>query len=227
MEVENRSINPVNIWMVEDNSRYRKSLAAIINATEGMICSEAFSTCEEAFKKMDGDHYPEVILLDIGLPGISGIRGIQKFKSYSPDVHIVILTIYEDNDTVFDALCEGASGYLLKDSSQEKIIESIKEVLSGGAPLNMRIAQKVLHLFSRIKTKKIDYGLTNREEEILKHIVSGLTKQQIADKLFISFHTVNTHIKNIYKKLEVSTKAAVVSKAYRENLFNFNSNTTS
>lgn len=225
MEKVDRNINPVNIWMVEDNSHYRKSLAAVINATEGMICSETFSTCEEALKNMDGGNYPEIILLDIGLPGISGIKGIQRFKSYSPAIHIVILTIHEDNDTVFDALCEGASGYLLKDSSQEKIIESVKEVLSGRAPLNMRIAQKVLQLFTRLNTKKTDYGLTNREEEILKHIVSGLTKQQIADKLFISFHTVNTHIKNIYKKLEVTTKAAVVSKAYKENLFYSNSKT--
>ena len=169
---------------------------------------------------MEKEVYPDVILLDIGLPGMSGIKGIQKFKSYSDEIHIVILTIYEDNDTVFDALCEGAHGYLLKDSTQEKIVESIREVLSGGAPLNLRIAQKVLQLFSKIKTRKSDYGLSDREKEILQYIVSGLTKQQIADKLFLSFHTVNTHIKNIYKKLEVNTKAAVVSKAFRENLFN-------
>lgn len=206
--------------MVEDNSRYRKSLATVINNTDGMECSEMFSTCEEAFERMEIASIPDVLLLDIGLPGMSGIKGIQRFKSYSSDIHIVILTIYDDNDTVFDALCEGASGYLLKDSSQEKIVESIREVLSGGAPLNMRIAQKVLQLFSKIKSKKPDYGLTEREKEILQYIVSGLTKQQIADSLFLSFHTVNTHIKNIYKKLEVSTKAAVVSKFYKENLSN-------
>ncbi len=211
---------PINIWMVEDNSRYRKSLVAVINNTPGMYCDQAFSACEEAFDAMEVEAHPDVILLDIGLPGMSGIKGIQKFKSYAPDVHIVILTIYEDNDTVFDALCEGASGYLLKDSTQDKIVDSIREVLAGGAPLNMRIAQKVLQLFSKIKIKRdTNYGLTEREKEILQYIVAGLTKQQIADKIFLSFHTVNTHIKNIYKKLQVTTKAAVVSKAFNENLF--------
>lgn len=216
---DNIDTAPINIWMVEDNSRYRKSLAAVINNTDGMTCTEAFSTCEEAITAMEDELYPDVILLDIGLPGMSGIKGIQKFKAYSSRIHIVILTIYDDNDTVFDALCEGASGYLLKDSTQDKIVESIREVLAGGAPLNMRIAQKVLQLFAKLKIKKSDYGLTDREKEILQYIVSGLTKQQIADELFLSFHTVNTHIKNIYKKLEVNTKAAVVSKAYKENLF--------
>ena len=209
----------INIWLVEDNSRYRKSLAAVINSTPGMESSMTFSTCEEAISAMETETLPDVILLDVGLPGMSGIKGIQQFKSLSPKTHIVILTIYEDNDTVFDALCEGASGYLLKDSTQDKIVESIREVLAGGAPLNMRIAQKVLMLFAKLKTKETNYGLTDREKEILQYIVSGLTKQQIADKLFLSFHTVNTHIKNIYKKLHVTTKAAVVSKAYKENLF--------
>jgi len=209
----------INIWLVEDNSSYRKSLAAIINSTPGMISSIAFSTCERALKAMETEPFPDVILLDVGLPGMSGIKGIQKFKSYSADIHIVILTIYDDNDTVFNALCEGASGYLLKDSTHDRIVDSIREVLAGGAPLNMHIAQKVLKLFAKINTKKTNYGLTEREKEILQHIVSGLTKQQIADKLFLSFHTVNTHIKNIYKKLQVTTKAAVISKAYKENLF--------
>ncbi len=184
-----------------------------------MVSTGAFSNCEDAFVEMENEVYPDVILLDIGLPGMSGIKGIQKFKSLSPQTHIVILTIYEDNDTVFDALCEGASGYLLKDSTQEKIVESIREVLAGGAPLNMRIAQKVLQLFAKLKTNETNYGLTDREKEILQHIVTGLTKQQIADELFLSFHTVNTHIKNIYRKLHVTSKAAVVSKAYKENLF--------
>ncbi|MCB8995114.1 MAG: response regulator transcription factor [Bacteroidales bacterium] len=217
--IEPSESSPINIWMVEDNSRYRKSLASVINNTPGMQSTMSFSNCEDAFLAMETETFPDVILLDIGLPGMSGIKGIQKFKSFDPTIHIVILTIYEDNDTVFDALCEGASGYLLKDSTQDKIVDSIREVLAGGAPLNMRIAQKVLQLFSKLKIKKTNYGLTERETEILQHIVKGETKQQIADELFLSFHTVNTHIKNIYKKLEVNTKAAVVSKAFTENLF--------
>jgi len=157
-------------------------------------------------------------MLDIGLPGMSGITGIEKFKTISPSTQILILTVYDDHDNVFDALCAGASGYLLKDSSPEKIIEAIKEILAGGAPMNMKIAHKVLDMFTHLKPKKNDYGLTEREKEILQFIISGLTKQQIADKLFLSFHTVNTHVKNIYTKLHVSTRAGVISKVYKENL---------
>jgi len=209
---------PIDIWLVEDNSRYRKSLAAVISGAPGMVCTHAFPSCEEALEVMK-DEVPDIILLDIGLPGMSGIKGIRQFRDLAPGIHIVILTIYDDNDTVFDALCEGASGYLLKDSTQEEIVSSIREVLAGGAPLNMRIAHKVLQFFARSKPRRPDYGLTERELEILQYIVSGNTKQEIADKLFLSFHTVNTHIKNIYKKLHVSTKAAAVSKVFKENLF--------
>ena len=189
------SINSICIWVVEDNLRYRKTLSGLINRTSGMVCPQAFARCEDALKVLEKESPPDVIMLDIGLPGMSGIVGIEKFKLLSPKVHIVILTVYDDNDKVFNALCAGASGYLLKDSSPEKIIDSIREVLAGGAPMNMQIAHKVLEIFSSFKTKKSDYGLTEREKEILQYMVSGLTKQQIAESLFLSFHTVNTHLK--------------------------------
>lgn len=208
----------IEIWIIEDNVSYRRTLLGLIERTKGMTCSQVFSSCEEAIKKFEDAGAPEIILLDIGLPGMSGIQGIEKFKTLSPQTHILILTVYDDNDNVFEALCAGASGYLLKDSSPEKIIESIKEVLAGGAPMNMKIAHKVLEIFARFKTKKIDYGLTEREKEILQQMVAGLTKQQIADKLFLSFHTVNTHLKNIYNKLHVNTRSGAVSKVYKENL---------
>lgn len=207
-----------SIWLVEDNVQYRKSLAGLISSTDGMICSQALGTCEDTIAVLLKESPPEVILLDIGLPGMSGIKGIEKFKEISPSTLIVILTVYDDSDKVFDALCAGASGYLLKDSPPEKIIDSIKEVLAGGAPMNMKIAHKVLELFAQFKKKKADYGLTDREKEILQHTVAGLTKQQIADKLFLSFHTVNTHLKNIYTKLHVNTLSGVVSKVYKENI---------
>lgn len=208
----------VNIWLVEDNLRYRKSLAGLINGTPVMKCNHSFTSCEEAIEMATQEISPEVILLDIGLPGMDGIKGIEKFKEIYPSTLIVILTVYDDSDKVFDALCAGASGYLLKDSSPEKIIDSINEVLAGGAPMNMKIAHKVLELFSKFKKKKPDYGLTEREKEILQQIVFGLTKQQIADKLFLSFHTVNTHLKNIYNKLHVHSISGAVSKVYKENI---------
>jgi len=209
---------PITIWVVEDNLRYRKSLSGLINRTPGMQCPRTFASCEEALMVLYTDRTPKVILLDIGLPGMSGIEGIEQFKQLLPAIHIVILTVYDDNDKVFNALCAGASGYLLKDSSPDKIITSIKEVLAGGAPMNMPIAHKVLEMFAQFKPKKSDYGLTDREKEILQHMVAGLTIQQIADKLFLSFHTVNSHLKNIYTKLHVNTRSSAVSKVYKENL---------
>jgi DNA-binding NarL/FixJ family response regulator len=207
-----------NIWLIEDNLHFRRTINGLINQTPGMKCSNAFETCEEAISKLETEFPPQVILLDIGLPGMTGIEGIEKFKILSPSTHILILTIYDDNEKVFDALCAGASGYLLKDSSPDKIIGAIEEVLSGGAPMSMQIAHKVLEIFSNLKPKKNDYGLTDRENEILKLMVSGLTKQLIADQLFLSFHTVNTHLKNIYVKLHVNTKSGAITKAFKENL---------
>jgi DNA-binding NarL/FixJ family response regulator len=174
--------------------------------------------CENAIKEEMNNCFPDVILLDIGLPGMNGIKCINKIKEIEKNIHIIILSVYDDNDNLFNALCEGASGYLLKDSSPEKIVASIKEVQLGGAPMSMTIANKVLKMFSGFKPQKKDYGLTEREEEILQLIVDGLTKHQIADKLFLSFHTVNTHIKNIYSKLHVHTKSGVITKVFRENI---------
>lgn len=210
--------NQINIWLVEDNLSYRKTLTGVINRTPGLFCDHAYSSCEEAISRLNTEPFPNIILLDIGLPGMSGIEGIEKFKKITPETHVLILTVYDDNEKVFNALCAGASGYLLKDSTPEKIVDSIEEVLAGGAPMNMQIARKVLKMFSNLKPKKKDYGLTEREKEILQFLITGLTKQQIADKLFISFHTVNTHLKNIYNKLHVNTKAGAITKAFRENI---------
>ncbi|MBU0473620.1 MAG: response regulator transcription factor [Bacteroidetes bacterium] len=210
--------SPINVWLIEDNLAYSNTISKLINNTSGMKCLKVFSMCEDSIKNFSPEELPDVVLLDIGLPGINGIQCIGKLKQISTDIQIVILTVYDDNDKLFDALCSGASGYLLKDSSPEKIISSIKEVKMGGAPMNMLIANKVLKMFSSFKQTKSDYGLTDREREILQYIVDGLTKQQIADKIFLSFHTVNTHIKNIYNKLHVHSRSGVVTKVFKENI---------
>ena len=207
-----------NIWLIEDNAHFRRTMQWLVNRAAGMKCTNVFESCEEALVKLEHEIMPELILLDINLPGMNGIQGIEKIKSISPETHIVILTVYDDNEKVFDALCAGASGYLLKDSSPEKIISSIEEALAGGAPMSMKIAHKVLEIFSELKPKKSDYGLTHREKELLQLMTSGMTRQQIADKLFISFHTVTTHLKNIYSKLHVNSKSGAVSKVYKENI---------
>jgi DNA-binding NarL/FixJ family response regulator len=209
---------PIDIWLIEDNHRYRKTIAGLMGHAEGIQCSHAMATCEEAIQLAKKEPPPHVILLDIGLPGMNGIQGIEIFKSLLPSTHIIILTIYDDNNKVLDAICAGASGYLLKDSSPEKIMDAIQEVMAGGAPMNMQIAYKVLEMFRNRHPQKPDYGLTEREKEILQHMITGLTKQQIAEKLFLSFHTVNTHIKNIYNKLHVNTRSGAVSKVYKENI---------
>jgi DNA-binding NarL/FixJ family response regulator len=207
-----------NIWLIEDNAHFRRTMQWLVNRAPGMQCTHAFESCEDALIKLGQEVLPELILLDINLPGMNGIQGIEKIKLISPETHIVILTVYDDNDKVFDALCAGASGYLLKDSAPEKIIDSIEEALVGGAPMSIQIAHKVLEIFSHLKPKKSDYGLTSREKELLQLMTSGLSRQQIADKLFISFHTVTTHLKNIYSKLHVNSKSGAISKVYKENI---------
>ncbi len=208
----------ISIWIVEDNRHFQRIMFDLINESDGLLCNYAFNSCEAALEKLRDAEPPQVILLDIGLRGMNGIEGIEKFKAITPATHIIMLTIQDDSTTVFEALCAGASGYLLKDSSPEGVIDAVKEVIAGGAPMNAQIARKVVEMFKRMNPPKGDYGLTAREKEILTHLVDGLTKKQISDKLCIGFQTVNTHIKNIYEKLHVNTRGAVVAKAFRERL---------
>jgi DNA-binding NarL/FixJ family response regulator len=208
----------VTIWLVEDNIHFQKALTELINETNGMRCPHAFKSCEEALRVLESSEPPEVILLDIGLPGMSGVEGVKKFKDASPSTYVIMLTVHDDSQSVFNALCAGASGYLLKDSSPENAIEAIEEVLAGGAPMNASIAHTVLEMFTKLASPKGNYGLTDREKEILKLMVSGSTKKKIAEQLCVSFHTVNTHLKNIYSKLQVHTRSGAVSKVYKENL---------
>jgi DNA-binding NarL/FixJ family response regulator len=164
------------------------------------------------------DLTPDIILLDIGLPGMSGVEGIKHFNKLLPNTKIIMLTIYDDNENIFDAVCNGASGYLLKDSSPEKIIVSIMEVLQGGASMNSSIANKVLKMFRNFVPEHKDYQLSEREVEILQFLTNGLSKKQIAENLFISYHTVDSHIRKIYNKLEVHSSSAAVAKVIKEKL---------
>ncbi len=207
------------VWIVEDNAHFRKTMKNLVDQSKEYTCNFVSASCEDALEEIAcTSELPAVILLDIGLHGMSGLEGIKKFKEISPETHIIMLTIYEDKDSVFYALCEGASGYLLKDSSPENIIEAIKEVLDGGAPMNAHIAKKVIEIFRQFNAPKGDYKLTAREKDVLNLLVTGLNRKQIAEKLFVSFHTVNTHIKNIYEKLQVNTRGGLVAKVFRENL---------
>jgi len=208
----------ITLWIVEDDDLFRSGLADLLNSAGGMRCEHALRSCEEAFKLLEKVYAPEVVLMDIGLPGVDGIEGVRRIKAVSPATDLMMLTIHEDDQKVFDSICAGASGYLLKSSPPGEIVRAINEVLAGGAPMNAQIARKVLTMFAGIAAPKSDYGLTDREKEILKLTTEGLTKKAIADRLFLSYFTIDTHLKNIYLKLQVHSRGGAVAKALKENL---------
>lgn len=207
------------IWLVEDNEAYRRNISRVINRIGGLKCAQAFAWCEHALDALNHGGKPDVMLLDVGLPGMSGIEGTRAIKAVFPATHVIMLTVFDDQEKIFQAICAGASGYLLKTSSEERIAEAIHEVMNGGAPMTASIAQKVLEMFSRLVAPQGDYGLTGREKEILEYMVQGLIKKEIADRLSLSYHTVDTHLRNIYSKLHVNTRTGAVSKALKERLF--------
>lgn len=208
----------IDVWLVEDNNDFRSSIAELINETDSMKCDRAFSSCEEAIACLQRDEVPEVVLMDIGLPGMNGVDGVKRVKALSPSTDIIMLTVYDDDENVFRAICAGASGYLLKNAPAESILTAIDELLSGGAPMNGGIARRVLEMFAKTSLPKSEYGLTPREKEILQLLVDGFTMREIADKLFVSYHTIDTHQKNIYVKLHVHSRSGAVAKALKENL---------
>jgi DNA-binding NarL/FixJ family response regulator len=210
---------PIQIWLVEDNDAYRDALARVINGSSGLRCARSFSSCEAALHELLPVSAPQVILLDVGLPGMSGIEGIKHLKTAAPAMHVIMLTMFDDHDKVFQSICAGASGYLLKTSPQAEITDGIREVLEGGAPMNARIARSVLDMFAKLAAPKGDYGLTAREGEVLELMVRGLIKKEIADRLSLSYHTIDSHLRNIYQKLHVHTRTGAVAKAIKERLF--------
>ncbi len=208
----------INVWLVEDNALYRRTIAQVIDEAEGVRCDRVFDSCEAMLEALNRHFAPEVIFMDIGLPGMSGVEGVKRIKTRSPATQVIILTVHEDNDTIFEAVCAGATGYLLKTEPAERIIEAIEEVRRGGAPMNAQIARRVLSMFAQMIKPAYDYDLSDREKEILELMVESLSKDQIAERLFLSPHTVDTHIKNIYAKLHVHSRHAAVAKALKERL---------
>jgi DNA-binding NarL/FixJ family response regulator len=208
-----------HIWLIEDNDSFRDILARVINQQPGMSCDHDFASCEDALAALRRETAPDVILLDVGLPGMSGIDGIKRLRDAAPNVRVLMLTMFDDHDKVFRSVCAGASGYLLKTTPPDKITAAIREVLEGGAPMNAHIARMVLDRFAALSAPTEDYGLTDREREVLQLMVNGLIKKEIADKLSLSYHTIDSHLRNIYQKLHVHTRAGAVVKAVRERLF--------
>lgn len=210
----------INVAIVEDNDTIREGLAVLINGTNGYKCVGSFRDCESFLLNLNTLD-ANVVLMDIALPGISGIEGIKKAKKIKPDIDILMLTIYEDSEKVFDALCEGACGYLVKKTPPLKLLEAIKEVYEGGSPMSSQIARQVITAFKESKSTKdenLEFELSPREKEVINLLAGGNNYQQIAEQLFISVDTVRHHIKNIYKKLHVHNQSEAVAKAIRKKI---------
>lgn len=208
-----------DVIIIEDNELLRDSLKEAINKSSSIRCENTFNSGEAALDFIGKEELvPDIILLDIGLPGLSGIELIPELRKLSPTSKIIIITIHDEDESIFKAICAGAAGYLLKDLSSDKIIESISEVLNGGAPMNSHIAKKVLNMFRDQNVKSAGYDLSEREREILSFLVEGLSKKQIGEKIFLSHHTVDSHLRNIYAKLEVHSRSSAISKAIKEKL---------
>ncbi len=209
----------ISVAVVEDNNSIREGLKILIDGTDGYSCTAAYSDCETMLQNIK-KHNPDVLLMDIGLPGINGIEGIKKVKMLLPDLAILVLTIYEENELIFEALCAGACGYLVKKTPPSKLLEAIREAYEGGAPMSSHIARKVIDFFQKkpASSQKGNYDLTPREKEILTGLVEGYNFKAIADSLFISIETVRFHFRNIYKKLHVHSQSEAVAKAIKEGL---------
>ncbi len=209
----------VKVVIVEDNPIFREGVAAFINATDGFNCAKTFEKYEILLPEIEKIN-PDVLISDINLPGMSGIEGVKKVKELLPDTKIIMLTIYEDDKRIFDALLSGATGYLSKKTTPAKILEAVKEAYDGGSPMNSNIAAKVINLLRLQTTKSNDneIAISSKERIILENLAVGKNYKSIADELNISVHTVRYHIKNIYSKLHASSQSEAIAQAYRKGI---------
>jgi DNA-binding NarL/FixJ family response regulator len=209
---------PLRVALVEDRREIREGLAALIGGTEGFAFTEAFRSMEEAIPAI-AHRTPDVLLADIGLPGMSGIDGIRILKQSHPRLVILTLTVYDDDDRIFAALCAGACGYLLKNTPPVRLLDSIREAAAGGAPMSPQVARKVISLFRQVQPPpQSDYDLTPHEKRLLGLLVEGHNYKTAAVELGVSVNTVAFHVRHVYEKLQVHTQSQAVVKALRERL---------
>lgn len=209
----------IKVAIIEDQREIREGLSALLNGTEGYQCVGSFRSMEEALEKIKFN-LPDVVLSDIGLPGMDGIEGVGILKENYPDMVILMLSVYNDNDRIFDALCAGACGYLLKKTPPARLIDSLKEAVSGGAPMSPEVARRVITLFREVRPpERADYELTPHEQRLLKLLVDGHTKKTAAQEIGVSVNTVSFHLKRVYEKLQVHSKSEAVAKALRNRIF--------
>jgi DNA-binding NarL/FixJ family response regulator len=208
----------IRVAIIEDERELREGLRSMINLTAKFSCTKGFGSMETALAQIN-DKEIDLVLTDIGLPRMNGIEGTQILHEKYPDLPILVLTVHEENEKIFQALCAGANGYLLKNTPPAQIIEALNEVLNGGAPMSPDVARRVVTLFRKFAPPEIaDYKLTEQEKQILKMLVDGHHYKTAAHALGISIHTVSFHLRNIYAKLHVHSKTEAVAKALREGL---------
>jgi len=208
----------IKVVIIEDRREIRDALTMLIGGTEGFRCAGAYRSMEDALERITGDP-PDVVLCDIGLPGMSGIEGIRILRGRYAELIILMLSVYDDDERIFDALCAGASGYLLKRTSPARLIESLTEAVKGGAPMSPEVARRVVALFRDVHPpERADYQLTPHETRLLKLLVEGHNYKTAAAELSVSFHTIHFHMRNIYDKLQVHSKSEAVAKALRNRL---------
>ncbi len=209
---------PINVAIIEDQREIRECLSYLINGTEGFCCTGSYASMEEALGRIS-QALPDIVLADIGLPGMNGIDGVKVLKERHPDLLIVMSTVYDDEERVFDAICAGACGYLLKKTPPARLLESIREAVAGGAPMTPEIARRVIRLFRNIRPPdRSKYELTPHEVRLLKLFVEGHNYKTAAVELGVSVNTVNFHVRHIYEKLQVHSRSEAVAKALRNRL---------
>jgi DNA-binding NarL/FixJ family response regulator len=216
MNATNQSI--IRAAVIEDQRDIREGLTMLINGTAGYHCTGSYRSMEEALDKIKSD-VPDVVLCDIGLPGMSGIDGIRILRERHPNLLLLMLTVYDDDERIFDALCAGACGYLLKRTSPARLLESLKEAVTGGAPMSPEVASRVIALFREIHPpERADYQLTPHETRLLKLLVEGYNYTTAAEELHVSYNTIKFHMRHVYEKLQVHSKSEAVAKAMVERL---------
>ncbi len=208
----------IKVAIIEDRREIREGLATLIQFTDGYTCVGRFYSMEEALKQI-GTAPPDVALLDIGLPGMSGIEGIEILKERLPKLLILVLTVYDDDERIFRSMCAGACGYLLKKTPPARLLDSIREAVGGGAPMSPEVARRVVTLFRKFAPpKNVNYQLTAHETRLLKLLVEGYNFKTVAAKLGVSVNTISFHMRHIYEKLQVHSKSEAVAKALRQGI---------
>ncbi|MCU0373797.1 MAG: response regulator transcription factor [Chitinophagaceae bacterium] len=208
----------INLLIYEDNPQLREGLTMLIDGTDGFNVLASFKNCNEVVQQVEAFD-PQVILMDIDMPGINGLEGLKRIRQVNQKVKVLMLTVFDDNRNVFEALKHGANGYILKKTPPHKLLEYIQEASTGGAPMTASIATQVLQMFAALHNNPNDqYNLSDREKEVLQWLVNGYSYKMIAAEMFIAIDTVRSHIKKIYEKLQVNSKSEAVAKAFKDKL---------